>query len=109
MYAIRSYYVKPLYYGHDSEGVMWVASEMKSIADQCVDFAQFPPGHYYTPETGFVKYYNPDWLDISVIKEAGDEKKLHDALVESTRKRMMADVPIGVLLSGGLDSRNNFV
>lgn len=21
----------------------------------------FPAGHYWTPETGFVKYYNPEW------------------------------------------------
>lgn len=96
--------VKPMYYGTDDKGRMYIASEMKAICDQCGDFEQFPPGHYYTPETGFVKYYNPVWEDPSKIVEDIDYTKLHDALVESTRRRLMADVPVGVLLSGGLDS-----
>ena len=47
--------VKPFYWGKDKEGTMYFSSEMKSLADQCVQFETFPPGYYYTPETGFVK------------------------------------------------------
>ncbi|MEO8516796.1 MAG: T9SS type A sorting domain-containing protein [Flavobacterium sp.] len=47
--------VKPLYYGIDERGRTYFASEMKPIADQCKTFATFPPGHFYTPKTGFVK------------------------------------------------------
>jgi asparagine synthase (glutamine-hydrolysing) len=96
--------VKPLYYGKDSEGAMYFASEMKSLADQCVEFAAFPPGHYYTPKTGFVRYYEPEWFASEKATEPLDLDLLRDSLIEATRKRLMADVPLGVLLSGGLDS-----
>ncbi len=96
--------VKPLYYGHDKSGRMFIASEMKSLADQCEEFKAFPPGHYYTPETGFVKYYQPQWLDHTFTTGEADLTKLRQGLIDATKKRLMSDVPLGVLLSGGLDS-----
>lgn len=96
--------VKPLYYGIDSHGAVYFASEMKAIADQCKSFAAFPPGHYYSPKTGFVKYYQPQWEDAAKAVEPLDLKVIRETLTEAVRKRLMSDVPIGVLLSGGLDS-----
>ncbi|MEE9348589.1 MAG: asparagine synthase B [Flavobacteriaceae bacterium] len=96
--------VKPLYYGKDAEGRLYFSSEMKVIADQCVEFEAFPPGHYYTPKTGFVRYYKPDWFDEKVATNELDLKLIRETLIKATKKRLMTDVPLGVLLSGGLDS-----
>jgi asparagine synthase (glutamine-hydrolysing) len=96
--------VKPLYYGKDDEGNVYFSSELKAIADQCSWFEAFPPGYYYTGETGLVKYYNPKYLDSAQCTDEVDYNKLREFLIEATRKRLMSDVPLGVLLSGGLDS-----
>lgn len=96
--------VKPLYYGKDSEDRLYFASEMKAILDACEEVKAFPPGHYYTPQTGFVQYYQPEWFDETKAVEPLDLEKIREALIAATKKRLMTDVPLGVLLSGGLDS-----
>ncbi len=96
--------VKPLYYGLDERGRIYFSSEMKPIADQCKTFSTFPPGHFYTQKTGFVKYYKPEYEDYLKADQELDLELIRETLIEATRKRLMSDVPIGVLLSGGLDS-----
>lgn len=96
--------IKPLYYGIDERGRMYFASEMKSLADQCKTFSTFPPGHYYTEKSGFVKYYKPEWESEAKAVEELNLTVLRETLTKSVKKRLMADVPFGVLLSGGLDS-----
>jgi asparagine synthase (glutamine-hydrolysing) len=94
--------IKPLYWGQDSEGRFWFASEMKSICDICVTFDVFPTGHYFSKETGLVKYYQPKWEN--GMTDIANPKDLKRLLEQSVHQQMMSDVPFGVLLSGGLDS-----
>ncbi|MFT3762889.1 MAG: asparagine synthase B [Pseudoxanthomonas sp.] len=98
--------VMPLYWGHDREGRLRVASEMKSLADACADVAQFPPGHWYDTASGELKrYYQRPWRDYDAV--AGVEvslQELREAFEAAVHRQLMTDVPYGVLLSGGLDS-----
>jgi len=95
----------PLYIGKHADGSVWFASEMKCLIDHCETFEIFPPGHYYTPDTGFVRYFNPDWRNKELIPTKDcDLDELREALETAVVRRMMTDVPYGLLISGGLDS-----
>jgi len=96
--------VKPLYYGLDERGRIYFSSEMKAISDQCKSFSTFPPGHYYTAKTGFVKYYHPEYEDHKNANQTLNLGLIRESLIQATRKRLLAEVPLGVVLSGGLDT-----
>ena len=98
--------IVPLYYGRDSEGHTWVASEMKAIEDVCVEVQPFPPGHTLsdTDDTP-VQRYHRDWMSWdSLPKLPYRPQELHDALDRAVQSHLMGDVPYGLLISGGLDS-----
>ena len=95
--------VKPLYYGEGKDGSLWFASEMKSLIDVCKTVSIFPPGHYYHSDEGFVQYYAPNYFSPSFVPTLGPER-LEELLTKAVKKRLMSDAPLGVLLSGGLDS-----
>ena len=98
--------VVPLYWGHDKQGRLCVASEMKSLADTCADVAQFPPGHWYDSATGaLTRYYERPWRDYDAVQGVEvSRQELREAFEAAVHRQLMTDVPYGVLLSGGLDS-----
>lgn len=95
--------VKPLYWGRDADGNLWFASELKALVDRCETFSEFPPGHLMTRRGGLRRWYAPAWMrDEPPL--ASDPAALRARLEAAVDKRLMSDVPLGVLLSGGLDS-----
>jgi asparagine synthase (glutamine-hydrolysing) len=98
--------VCPLYWGHDGEGRLCVASEMKSLVGVCTDVAPFPPGHVYDSVDGQLhRYYHKPWRDYAQTR--GHDVPLpvlREAFEQAVHRQLMTDVPYGVLLSGGLDS-----
>ena len=98
--------VIPLYIGYDSDGTVYVASELKALEGQCERYNPFLPGHYYwSREPGMKRYYHRDWFEYDAVKNnEANVDTIRDALKDSVRRQLMSDVPYGVLLSGGLDS-----
>jgi asparagine synthase (glutamine-hydrolysing) len=98
--------VMPLYYGHDREGRLLVASEMKALIDNCEDVTEFPPGSYLDSSTGSIeRYYTPSWREYTAVQDKTIRpERLREALEHAVDRQLMTDVPYGVLLSGGLDS-----
>ncbi|CAG2087511.1 asparagine synthase B [Xanthomonas euroxanthea] len=98
--------VVPLYWGHDREGRLRVASELKSLVDDCADAAQFPQGHWYDSATGALsRYYERAWREYAEVEGVQVQlQELREAFERAVHRQLMTDVPYGVLLSGGLDS-----
>lgn len=124
--------IKPIYFYHSSRSLVF-ASEIKAILadpevtpevqpgliDRGLTFNYLPgeetllkglrklsPGHYLLAKDGEVKirqYWDLEApLSTLTLKEA--EERLSEMLEEAVRLHMISDVPVGFLLSGGVDS-----
>lgn len=98
--------VIPLYIGHDKDGTIYCASELKALEGFCDEYEPFLPGHYYRGSEGkMVRWYKRDWESYDNVKNNGaSANDVHNALEAAVKRQLMSDVPYGVLLSGGLDS-----
>ena len=95
--------IKPLYYTETEKGFSF-ASELKPLAAVSDDVHEFPPGTYYDSREGFKQFYSVP--NIAVEDEPVDvlTAKLRRTLERVVESHLMSDVPLGVFLSGGLDS-----
>lgn len=105
--------ITTLYQGWNSSdpSTIYFASELKALHDECDQLITFPPGHYYDSATGKTeRYYKPTWWagdsgsESDIPHGPADLKKIRESLEKAVKKRLMSEVPYGVLLSGGLDS-----
>jgi asparagine synthase (glutamine-hydrolysing) len=96
----------PLYQGWDENGTYYVASELKGLEGHCSKIEEFLPGqYYYSPDGQPTKWYSRDWMEYDAVKDNETSiEVLRQALEDAVERQLMADVPYGVLLSGGLDS-----
>ncbi len=108
--------IKPLYWAQRDGGVRF-ASEIAAFAPDWMPHVEaFPPGCHWTPEGGLERF-------ASAVPQHGEgapsaravwtpaPEPPDEALAETVRilsgsvkRQMMGDVPVGVFLSGGLDS-----
>lgn len=125
--------VKPLYYTLSDAGVLHFASEIKALPaaaapelnfDALADYAanrapmgdetlfrdvrRLPPGHTLLWEDGRVQieqYWNLSYAKApEPLSEADCVARFGELFREAVRLRLMADVPLGMFLSGGIDS-----
>lgn len=106
--------ITTLYQGWSSKrpGSVYFASELKALVDECDRIISFPPGHVYDSKyDSTTRYYQPTWWDgdaqgpdFTIPTTPANLTSIREALEEAVRKRLMSEVPYGVLLSGGLDS-----
>jgi asparagine synthase (glutamine-hydrolysing) len=120
--------IKPLYY-RDAGGELSFASELDALpkgeldldaleaflATNCVptplsifrEIRKLQPGHILTWQDGTValeRYARPGPLPVRADDEADLVEECRARLRDSVRAHLVADVPVGVLLSGGVDS-----
>lgn len=95
--------IKPLYCGNGNDG-FYFASEIKALVMGTDDVYEFPPGHWFHSKKGWKAYYEilPQPFPLTTEEEAIES--IRQIIKEAVRLRMIADVPVGISLSGGLDS-----
>ena len=102
--------IKPLYWAR-TPGRLYIASEIKALVSLGVPVHEVPPGHCGTGSADRDPVTTPyvDLLALGAADPVIDDVgvavgAVRDAVTEAVRRRVDTDLPVGVILSGGLDS-----
>jgi asparagine synthase (glutamine-hydrolysing) len=95
--------IKPLYYG-EKNNALYFASEIKSLLLAVDDVKEFPPGCYFHPTVGIKSYFDVPEKKGTLSDQDVIMKQIEQLLDKAVVKRLVSDVPLGIFLSGGLDS-----
>lgn len=96
--------IKPLYYGYKGD-TLYFASEIKALQNLADNLQEFQPGtRFYDGE--FSRYYDLHHYKRVALQSTSHPslEEIRSSLEKAVEKRLMSDVPLGVYLSGGLDS-----
>jgi asparagine synthase (glutamine-hydrolysing) len=97
--------IKPLYWSQHG-GAIRFASEMHAFdAEWQPHVEPFPPGCAWTPEDGLMRFASavPE-ITLEPPPRSDYVAGTREVLIRAVERQMMGDVPVGVFLSGGLDS-----
>lgn len=97
--------VKPLYYAIDKRDSSYhFASELKQLSqfDFFDEILDFPSSHYMY--NGVLQSYYALSLSNDIVDEQIAVRNLTKLVVDAVKKRVDTDLPVAVLLSGGVDS-----
>ncbi|WP_198597930.1 asparagine synthase (glutamine-hydrolyzing) [Blastococcus atacamensis] len=95
--------IKPLYLGRLGPATVF-ASEVKAFPPGTRDVTPLPPGTLWSSRAGVTRF---DALPAPAaeFRPTGEHvQAVREALERSVERHLMADVPVGAFLSGGLDS-----
>jgi asparagine synthase (glutamine-hydrolysing) len=101
--------IKPLYWARRGPEVRF-ASELSAFDPHWRTAVEaFPPGYYWSPERGLRRFAEAvppaaAAADPRPAPTPDDLVETRETIVEAVHRQMMGDVPVGVFLSGGLDS-----
>jgi asparagine synthase (glutamine-hydrolysing) len=101
--------ITSLYYilekdNNDSINTLMISSEMKTLTSLSKNINVFEPGTVYINGT-FFTHYSPKWKEANYIPNGElNYDEIKQKLINSVLKHTLSDQPIGILLSGGLDS-----
>ena len=98
--------IKPLYFGSSLDNQhLFFASEIKALAGLVTSVNEFPAGFWFHSKLGWHRFYQ---IEETIQPFRGNEAQaltlIKSTLREAVHKRLLADVPVGISLSGGLDS-----